>query len=122
MGREVVGEDDEGRPASAVELGGGGLPVGDAARHDHEGVRGRERVLHDEGPADQAERGLESSHRQDHQRRHREAGDGEPETRAPRHRSSSTKYSLILRASGASGLRARYFRKASFDFSGCLLW
>ena len=99
-----------------------GTDTGGSTRHDDDGVGGRQRVLHDEGPAHQAERRPVSGRSQNHQRRRQKGGDGEPAARARRHRSSSTRYSSILRASGASGLRARYFRNASLDFSVCLLW
>src|SRR5215831_5644 len=112
---EGVGEDDVGGETLAEERRGSVLAAGRAARHHHDGIRLGYRVLHDEGAADQAQGGAVGNHGK-HERCDDEAAP------AYGHRSSSTRYSLIRRESGASGLRARYFRKASLAFSGCLLW
>ena len=108
-----------GREPLAIERGGRFLAGGGAAGHHHDGVGLRQRVLYDECVADHAERGHMGD---DRERRKRERGGDDQPARARRHRSSSTRYSLILRESGASGLSARYFRNASLALSLCRLW
>ena len=115
--RELVGENDRGREPVAIEPGPRFLAAGRAAGHHHDGVGLGQRVLHDQGLPDPPKGGTVGH---EGERGHGERGDDEP-ARARLHRSSSTRYSLILRESGASGLRARYLRKASLALSLCRL-
>src|SRR5262249_42423015 len=116
--RELIGEEDLGRKPFAIEPGGGFLAGRGAAGDHDDGVGLSGRILHDEGATNRSKRGAVTK---DRDRSQGERGQDQPPPRA-RHRSSSTRYSLIRRESGASGLRARYFRKASFALSLCLLW
>src|SRR5262249_24431527 len=116
--RELIGENTVRGEALAEEPRRGPLPARPAARHHHDGVGLGHRVFPHESPADQAEYRAVADHDEGD---HHERCDGQA-ARACDHRSSSTRYSLIRRESGALGLRARYFWKASLAFSGCLLW
>ena len=80
-----------------------------------------EAVLHHEDGRDQPQDWLmvEGGDGTEAGERDEDAGEHAP---ASHQRSSSTTYSWMRRASGASGLRARYFRKASIALSFSLLW
>ncbi len=120
-GRQLVGDHHARRQPLPVERGRGGLASGNASGEDDDGVGRFDGVLHDEGRTEPPESGSVAEGDDDNE----DDQDGAPAeraSRAGRHRSSSTRYSLMRRASGASGLSPRYARKAAMAFSGSLLW
>src|SRR5437667_20550 len=104
-----------------VRSGGRGLAGGHASGEGDDGVDRFDGVRHGGGRTEPSESGRVADGDDDNE----DGQDGAPAeraSRARRHRSSSTRYSFMRRASGASGLSPRYARKAAMAFSGSLLW
>src|SRR5882672_15577 len=120
-GRQLVGDHHARRQPLPVERGRRGLASGNASGKDDDGVGRLEGVLHHEGGTEPAE-GRSVAQGDGESEDDQDGGPLESAPRARRHRSSSTRYSFMRRASGASGLSPRYARKAALAFSGSLLW